>query len=168
MFMAKGRHQTDPVIGTTIPVVIRSIDGGKTWAQCTLPVGSNNYFLQGLAYGDGNWVITRAGVYDTTGEILVSTDGGQTFKNVPTDPVIDLLNPQEGLNQVFCSGVQYFNNRFIAAWGNGASGTSTDMSLQVSGSTLNVDCCGITIPELKTLVATSTSFADFQTRVAAL
>ena len=144
IFIAKGRHQTDPVLGTNIPVVIRSIDGGLTWTQCTLPTGSNNYFLQGLAYGDGQWAITRSGIYDTTGEILVSVDGAQTFKNVPTDPVIDLLFPESGLNQVFCAGVQYFNNRFIAAWGNGAAGNSTDMSLQVSGSTLNVDCCGIT------------------------
>ena len=144
IFIAKGRHQTDPVLGTNIPVVIRSIDSGLTWTQCTLPAGSNNYFLQGLAYGDGQWAITRSGIYDTTGEILVSVDGAQTFKNVPTDPVIDLLFPESGLNQVFCTGVQYFNNRFIAAWGNGAAGNSTDMSLQVSGSTLNVDCCGIT------------------------
>ena len=167
VFIMLGRQELNAQTGASRPVAIRSIDGGLSWVECSLPSNAVvDYYITSLAYGDGNWVICRSGQYDDGGKILVSIDGGQTFDDVVTDPVKNNYN-QEMLS-VHCYNVEYFNNRFVAIWGGEAGGSGSQNLLQVSASVINAECSGITIPQLQSIVAASTDFADFQTRIAAL
>ena len=67
----------------------RSVDHGKTWTEVELPTSSS--VVSSTRFADGRIVLASQ-----AGEILLSSDDGQSFDKMATDPLFPIAGIEEG------------------------------------------------------------------------
>ena len=112
---------TTPTFGIPVQSFAKSLDGGKTWIQGTIPVNDATHGVVGIhAYDDQiAWVMVLALPGQRSGKIYKTEDGGTTW----TVQSSSFVNPNEG-PQTF----HFFNDKEGVALGHlwtGNSQTST-------------------------------------------
>jgi hypothetical protein len=85
--------------------VLRTIDGGKTWAHCAVPPGAESLDFRGIQAADADTAIVMSSGPGDKSRLYSTSDGGKSWKLILKNP--DAARP-EGQNGFFDS--------FFADW----------------------------------------------------